>query len=218
MPLRSLPRAIGLMLTVLIFFSTPLRAQVQLGNETQVNLDGSISGGYSGSMTNEGPDGHGFTFGGAGNFTGSFHSPQFLSFDVSPFFNQSRNNSNYQSITDSSGMVASANIFGGSRFPGYLNYSKIYNSESIYSLPGIGNYATNGNSHIFGAGWSANLKDLPSLAFGYQQGSPMEPVKLLKVLVVSALSRLFPPPPEFQVDSHEEGVSSKSLWGASPTT
>src|SRR5215467_2144369 len=171
MLLRSLARAIGLTAAVLMFFAPPHRAQVPLGSETQVNLDGSISGGYSSSMTNEGPDGHGFTFGGAGNLAGSFHSPQFLSFNVSPFFNQSRNNSTYQSITDSSGMTAGANIFGGSRFPGYVNYAKIYNSESIYSLPGIANYATNGNSQTFGVGWSANLKDLPSLAFGYQQGS-----------------------------------------------
>ncbi len=165
------PRAIGPVLAGLLICSAPLRAQVQVGSETQLNLNGNISAGYSGSMSNEGPDSHGLAFGGMGNLSGSFHSPQFLSFDVAPFFNQSRNNSSYQSITDSSGVIASANIFSGSQFPGYFNFSKIYNSESTYSLPGIANYATNGNSQTFGVGWSANVRNLPTLTFGYQQGS-----------------------------------------------
>jgi hypothetical protein len=122
-------------------------------------------------MSNEGPDSHGLTFGGTGNFNGSFHSPQFLSFDVAPFFNQSRNNSNYQSITDASGVTASANLFGGSQFPGYFNFSKVFNNESNYAVPGLANYSTNGNSQTFGVGWSANLKNLPSITVGYQQGS-----------------------------------------------
>ena len=170
MPPRSLSRAIGFLLATLLS-SIQARGQAPAGGETKVALDGSISGGYSGSNTNEGPDGHGFTYAGAGNLSGSFYSPQFLSFDVAPFLNQSRNNSNYQSITDSSGLTAGANLFGGSQFPGYINFSKIYNNESIYSLPGVANYATNGNSQTFGVGWSANLKSLPALTFGYQQGS-----------------------------------------------
>jgi hypothetical protein len=168
---RSRPRAFGLALAALLCGAAAAQAQVQVGSETQLNLDGNVSTGYSGSITNAGSDSHGITFGGSGNLGGSFHSPQFLSFDVSPFFNQSRNNSNFQSITDSSGVTASANIFGGSQFPGYFNYSRIYNSESTYSLPGVANYATNANSQTFGVGWSANLKSLPNFTFGYQQGS-----------------------------------------------
>jgi hypothetical protein len=122
-------------------------------------------------MANDSPNSHGLIFGGTGNFTGSYHSPQFLTFDVAPFFNQSRDNSSYQSITDSSGVVASANLFGGSQFPGYFNYSKLYNNESNYSVPGLANYATNSNSDTFGVGWSAHFKTLPSFTFGYQQGT-----------------------------------------------
>jgi len=171
MPHRTPLRALGFALVAFFCCGTTLRAQVQVGSETQVSLGGSISTGYSGSMTNEGPDSHGLVFGGTGNLSGSYHSPQFLSFDVAPFFNQSRDNSGYQSITDASGVTATANIFGGSQFPGYFNFSKVYNSESNYSLPGIGNYATNGNSQSFGLGWSAHLKNLPSVTVGYQQGS-----------------------------------------------
>jgi hypothetical protein len=160
-----------LAIAALLCGSATLRAQVQLGSETQLNLDGSISAGYAGSMTNEGPESHGLVFGGIGNLNGSYYSPQFLSFDVAPFFNQSRNNSTYQSITDSSGVTAAANIFGGSQFPGYVNFSKIYNSESNYAIPGLANYATNGDTQTFGVGWTANLKNLPVFNLGYQQGN-----------------------------------------------
>jgi len=171
MPLRTLPRVLGFAVAGILCTGTNLSAQIQAGSETQLNLNGSVSAGYSGASSNEGPDSHGLNFGGTGNLSGYFHSPQFLSFDVAPFFNQSRNNANFQSVADSSGVTASANVFGGSQFPGYFNFSKIYNSESTYSLPGAGNYATNGNSETFGVGWAVNLKNLPILSFGYQQGS-----------------------------------------------
>jgi len=168
---RSYLRFAGLALAWSLLWAGAARAQIQAGGETQLNLDGSISAGYAGSMSNEGPDSHGLNFGGIGNFSGSFHSPQFLNFDITPFFNQSRNNSNFQSISDASGVTAGVNLFGGSDFPGFINYSKFYNSESNYSVPGLANYATNGNTDALSVGWSAHFKNLPSLAFGYQQGS-----------------------------------------------
>jgi len=163
-------RFASLALAVMLSGAASALAQTQVGSETLLNLDGSFSAGYAGSMSNDSPDSHGLVFGGTGNFTGSYHSPQFLNFDVAPFFNQSRDNSGYQSITDSSGVVASANLFGGSQFPGYFNFSRLYNSESNYSVPGLANYATNGNSESFGVGWAAHFKTLPSFTFGYQQG------------------------------------------------
>jgi len=162
--------AFGLAIASLLC-GTALQAQLQAGSDTQLNLDGTISGGYAGTMTNDAGNGHGFIFGGAANFSGSYYSPQFLSFDVAPFYNQSRNNSAFQSITDSSGVTAAANIFGGSHFPGYVNYSKVFNNESNnYVVPGLASYATNGNTQTFGVGWAANFKDFPFLSFGYQQG------------------------------------------------
>jgi len=163
---------LGFVIAVLLVDNATLRAQMQVGSETQLSLEGSISAGYAGSITNDGGDSHGLIFGGVGNLGGSVYSPQFLSFDVVPFYNQSRNNSSYQSITDSSGMTASANVFGGSQFPGYFNYSRVYNSTTNnYVIPGLVNYATNGDTQNFGVGWSANLTNLPFLSFAYQQGS-----------------------------------------------
>lgn len=171
-PRRNGLRALGIAILAGLCGSTTVRAQVAVGSDTQLTLDGSVSTGYSGNMSNEGPGSHGIGFGGTGNLSGSFYSPQFLSFSALPFFNQSRNNSTYQSITDSSGVTATANIFAGSKFPGTVNFSRIFNSESSnYVVPGSANYATNGNSQTFGVGWSANFKTLPSLSFGYQQGT-----------------------------------------------
>lgn len=157
---------------VAVVLSSAARAvpQVTVG-DASLNLTGNISGGYSGSYSNFGPSSHGIGFGGTGNLSGSYYNPQFLSFSVAPFYNQSRNNSNYQSITDSSGVTASTTIFGGSRYPGFLNYSYVYNSENDFLLPGIANYKTNGNSQTFGVGWSGSPTDTLGFSVGYQQAT-----------------------------------------------
>ncbi len=156
----------------LLCCGSTVRAQIQVGSDTELSLDATVSAGYSGSVSNTSPDSHGLGFGGAGTLGGSYYSPQFLSFNVSPFFNQSRNNSNFQSLTDSSGVTATANIFSGSQFPGSVNLSKMFNNTSSnFVVPGLANYATNGDTQTFGVGWAANFVTLPSLVFGYEQGN-----------------------------------------------
>src|SRR5579872_181708 len=162
---------IGTVVATLLCCSPRAAAQVQAGDEVQLSLDGNLSTAYAGSYTDNGPSSHGILFGGLGNLNGSYYSPQFLSFNVAPFYNQSRDSSSFNSFTDSSGVTARANIFGGSQFPGYISYSRTYNSESNYLIPGIANFKTNGNNQALGVGWSFNVKNLPSLTIGYQQGS-----------------------------------------------
>ena len=111
---------------------------------------------------------HGWTAGGAGTFTGYFHSPNFLSYNFSPYLNQSRANSNFQSISNASGLNLSTNIFAGSKFPGSINYAKAYNSEGNYAVPGLANFVTRGNSDTFGINWNENLPDAPSFSAGFQ--------------------------------------------------
>ena len=167
-----LARTLGLAIVTLLCSGRLLYAQIQVGTETQLSLDGSITGGYAGSMTNDAGSSHGFVFGGLGNLNGYFYNPGFLSFNAEPYYNQSRNNSSFQSITDSSGVNASASIFGGSQFPGFVSYTKAFNNTSEnFVVPGLASYATNGNSQTFGVGWSANFRNLPSVTFGYQEGN-----------------------------------------------
>ena len=168
---RANCRLASLMAAAVLCCGALLHAQVQVGNDVQLSVSGDISTAYAGSFANEGPSSHGLLFGGIGDLSGSYYSPQFLTFNVSPFYNQSRNSSTLSSINDSSGVIARAGIFGGSQFPGFITYSRTYNNESDFAIPGIANFKTNGNNQALGVGWSFNFKDLPSLSVGYQQGS-----------------------------------------------
>jgi len=153
----------------LLFSALHLHAQLKWG-ETTTKGTANLSSGYSATYGNLAQSSHGWTFGGAGTFSGSFHSPNFLSYNFSPYLNQSRANSNFQSITNSSGLNLSANIFAGSKFPGSVNYSKAYNSEGNYAVPGLANFVTHGNSDTFGINWNENLEGKPSFSAGYQMG------------------------------------------------
>lgn len=145
-------------------------AQVRLG-ETSTSASGTLSSGYNATYSNMAGSTHGWTVGGAGTFSGSYHSPNFLSYTFSPYLNQSRSNSNFQSISNASGLNASANIFAGSKFPGSVNYSKSYNSEGNYAIPGLADYVTHGNSDTFGIDWNENLPDAPSFSAGFDMGT-----------------------------------------------
>jgi len=136
-------------------------AQVTLGENLNMNLNGSLSFGYTADYGNLNTSDHGITAGGTADLSGSYYSPNFLSFHIQPFYNQSRVNSNFQSISDSSGVTASAGIFSGSHFPGSVSYSKTYNSEGNFALPGVANYTTHGNGDVFSAGWASTFPIAP---------------------------------------------------------
>lgn len=147
-----------------------LQAQLRWG-ETSTTGNATLSSGYSATYGNMSASTHGWQVGGAANFSGSFHSPNFLSYTFAPYLNQSRANSDFQSISNASGVNLSANIFSGSKFPGSVNYAKAWNSDGNYAVPGLANYVTHGNSDTFGVNWSENLENKPSFTAGYQMGS-----------------------------------------------
>ncbi len=162
--------AASFLLAGFLLLAFPASAQIKFG-DFSTDLSGTIAPGYTADYGNQTASDHTWTVGGAANFNGSYYNPNFLSFNVGLYLNQSRANSNFQSISDASGIDASANIFGGSRFPGSINYSKAYNSEGNYAVPGMANYVTHGNSDTFGFNWSENLPDAPSFSAGFQMGS-----------------------------------------------
>lgn len=153
-----------------LLLGVPIAAQVRLG-ELSAQMTGTIAPGYSATYGNQTASSHAWTVGGAGNLSGSYYNPNFLSFNIGYYLNQSRSNSNFQSITNASGLDATSTIFGGSSFPGGVNYSKAYNSEGNYSIPGVANYVTHGNSDTFGVNWSENLPNAPSFSAGFQMGN-----------------------------------------------
>ncbi len=154
----------------MLLLALPAAAQIKFG-ETTASANGTISSGYTATSGNTTSSTHGWTFGGAGTFAGSYYSPNFLSYDISPYLNQSRANSNFQSISNASGVNATVNLFGGSHFPGSVSYSEAYNSDGNYGVPGLANYVTNGNSDTFGINWNEIVPDAPSFSAGFQMGS-----------------------------------------------
>ena len=119
----------------ILAFASCASAQVTHG-ETSLNLNGTVSAGYSDDYSNLAASDHSVLFGGTADLSGSYFNPNFLSFEIQPFYNQSRDNSTSQSLTDSSGVNLNARIFGGSHYPGSISYSTTLNSSGNFGVPG----------------------------------------------------------------------------------
>lgn len=145
-------------------------AQLTIGDNTKMNVGGLFTFGYSGAYGDAIPSNHGLDFGFDGKISGSYYNPNFLSFDATPYYNQSRADSNYQSLTGAKGINASANLFTGSHFPGTVTYHYDANSTGTLGLTGQPNFTTYGKGQGFGINWSELLPGLPTLNLGYSQG------------------------------------------------
>jgi hypothetical protein len=148
----------------------PCLSQIKTG-EVSSNLSGTASTGFAATYGNLTSSSHSWVVGGNADYSGSFYNPNFLSFNGSVYLNQSRANSNFQSISNASGFNLSSNIFSGSHFPGSISLSKAYNSEGNYAVPGLANFVTHGDSDTVGINWSENVPGAPSLSAGFQLGS-----------------------------------------------
>jgi len=155
----------------MVLLAGPLLGQVTIGDNLSLNLNGTISANYADSYGNQIDSSHGLGFGGTAGLTGFYYDPKFVTFNINPYYNQSRSNSNFGSVTGASGVNLTSSIFSGSHFPGFVNYSTSYNNTGNYGIPGVAGLNTNGNNQNFGVGWSELLPNLPSLSVGYQQGS-----------------------------------------------
>lgn len=175
-PAEGFGRRFSVLKEILLFagflaWALPTPAQVELSQNLHINLNGSVSTGYSGSYGDTGISSHGLDVGGNAALSGSYYNPQFLSFAVQPYYDRSQANSAYQSITDTSGFSSSVNIFSGSHFPGYFTFEKTFNSTGQFGVPGAESLATHGNTTGFSIGWSALVPDLPTLSASYSSGS-----------------------------------------------
>ena len=103
------------------------------GRNLSTNLSGTVSAGYSADYGNKIDSSHGLSLGGNATASGYYYNPNFVSFNLSPYYGQSRANSNFQSISDSSGVNLSSSIFSGSHFPGSISYAKAYNSQGQFA-------------------------------------------------------------------------------------
>jgi hypothetical protein len=155
---------------LLLLWVMPLSAQVQFG-DLHATANGELSAGYQGSYGNLQSSSHSTEFGGIGTANGYYYNPNFLSFSLLPFYGRSQDNSDSQSISDSSGYTGTLNIFSGSHFPGYASFNQEFNSTGTFGIPGETGLKTNENGHSFNVGWSALLPGLPSLSVSFSDGT-----------------------------------------------
>src|SRR5208337_1357338 len=160
-----------LSLLMLLALGLPAQAQVTLGENLNMNMGGTLQFGYSGDYSNVAPSDHGITVGGNANLNGYYYNPNFVSFNVQPFYNQSRANSDFQSLFQTSGVSASTSIFGGSNFPGSVSYNLNHNSEGGYVLPGLENIVTSGDSQNLSVNWGVHVPDYPNISAHFANGS-----------------------------------------------
>ena len=154
-----------------LMFTQLAAAQLGIGENTKLSAGALFTFGYSGDYGDAIPSSHGLDFGFDGKLSGSYFNPNFLSFEATPYWNQSRANSDYQSLTGARGINGTANLFSGSHFPGSVSYHYDANSTGTLGLAGQPNFTTYGKGQGFGINWSALLPDWPTLSVGYSQGS-----------------------------------------------
>ena len=143
---------------------------ITIGENTHLKAGGLLSFGYAGDYGNDLPSSHGLNGGIDGQVSGYYYNPNFLSFSATPYYNQSRDNSSYQSLTGATGVTGTANFFTGSHFPGSATYHYDRNSSGTFGVAGQPNFTTIGKGQGFSVNWSALMPNLPTLAVGYSQG------------------------------------------------
>jgi hypothetical protein len=154
----------GLLLTGL-----PVVAQLQVGNNVKMKLNGDLSMGYNASFGDQVSSSHDFGLGGDGILSGYYYNPAFLSFSSRSYYDRSQTNSAYQSVGNTSGVDNTVNIFTGSHFPGGISYSKTYDSTGVFGVPGQSGLLSHGDGTSFGIGWGAFLEGLPSLQVNFSK-------------------------------------------------
>jgi len=164
------PRVTLLVSAGILLLAHPLSAQLKLG-DLSVAASGNIQPGYTANYGNSITSTHNWEISGMGTVNGSYHNPGFLTFSVEPYVNESRDNSDYRSVSNASGVAADVGIFNGSHYPGSVNFSKTWDAEGTYNLPGVANYVTHGNGTGFGIGWGEAIPEMPSLTARYQRGN-----------------------------------------------
>ena len=169
--MRTVLRQLGLMGSLLFMVLVPsVPAQTPSNNKLGFTMDGDASFGYNAFLGDQVQSSHNLDFGGAANLKGYYYDPKFLSFFVTPYYSQSRLNSNFQSIFNSTGVTASMQLFNGGHTPGSVSYTKSFNQEGEFALPDVGTYRTRGQGQTFGIGWGLSFPKLPSFDIAYNFG------------------------------------------------
>lgn len=150
-------------LLLLVATTATAFSQVEIGDYTKLNLSGYLGFGYNGGWGSAFSSSHGTSVIGDLNLNGYYYNPNLLSFNVHPFYNRSQVNTVSQTTNDMSGFESTANIFGGSHFPGSISFSKQFFNSGEFGIPGAGLLTTDGSSQNFAISWGVLLPNYPTL-------------------------------------------------------
>ena len=111
-----------------ILVALPASAQMQFGL-VNMNLSGNVGYDYDGGL-DQGASSHGMGFTGNGTLTGNYYSPNFLNFNIQPFYNRTQSDSLFGTLSNASGISSNVNLFGGTHFPATVSYGRLFNDTS----------------------------------------------------------------------------------------
>jgi hypothetical protein len=157
--------AIGLV--VMLACVSSANSQVAVGDKLKMLMNGNVGAVYSGNFGNSLGSSHSLGFGINGTLEGYYFNPQFLSFQIRPYYDRAQSNSESQIITRGSGVESSASVFGGSHFPGSISYGRNFNSNSEFRIAGVPSVLGDSSSSNFNIAWSALFSGLPTLQASY---------------------------------------------------
>jgi hypothetical protein len=194
--LRKHGWASGLILLLVI----TSQAQTPVGDNLNMTLNGFLGGGYSGNYNDGGASSHGLNGSGTANFSGSYYSPNFLSFNIHPFYNRNQDNAAFSSVLSETGIDASVNLFGGSHFPGSVTYGRLFANGSQYGITGTTTGLTSDSStRNFSVSWSELLPSLPQVTATFADSSTSSTIQGLQGTSDTS-SRIFSVLSHYKVD------------------
>ncbi len=136
--------------------------QVTVGNNLKMLMNGNLGAVYSGNFGNTIGSSHSLGIGVNGTLEGYYFNPQFLSFQVRPYYDRAQFNSESQTITRGTGVESSASLFGGSHFPGSISYGRDFSSNSEFRIAGVPSVLGDSSGSNFSVAWSALFSGLPT--------------------------------------------------------
>lgn len=137
-------------------------AQLQVGDNTTLKANATAGVGWTG--TYDGDDLSALTYGFSGTLNGDYYDERFLNWNINPYLNQSKLNSNFYSTSSATGVNALVNFLSSSRTPVQFTYDREHNAEGTFNVPGsTGSYRTVGDGQAIGLTAAYLPEDYPSI-------------------------------------------------------
>jgi hypothetical protein len=162
-----LPAVIATSLVLVLSCVTSANAQVAPTDKLKLLMNGNLGAVYSGTFGDSTASSHSMGFGINGTLEGYYFNPQFLSFQVRPYYDRAQFNADSQAINRGTGLDSSMNVFGGSHFPGSISYGRNFSSNSEFRVAGVPSVLGDSSSSNFSIGWGALFQGYPTLQASY---------------------------------------------------